>query len=248
MKRSSIRFFSVTCCLLLSMSINAQTKLFKDSSAAGKFVLKVSKVFKNFSSNQTYLYGGIGFNKQNVNEAAYNSSFNYRLADVNNNVFKPGYYAGFRFDGLYKLKHKYSFTVGLNKVASGVKYTNSKRMDPIIGEFANFKSDNQFVTLHVAAHYKHLLPFADSIKHKFYLVAGPSLDFRLSKQSIDNKVNNNYHKIFLGANVGVEFDNNSYYTLFLHYSHNINSLTATPIKTSLNTFNVGVVLKAKDLF
>ena len=248
MKRSSIRIFSVTCCLLLCMSINAQIKLFKDSSIANKMVLKVSKVFKNFSGNQTYLYGGIGFNKQNVKEAGFASSFNYRLADITDNVYKPGYDAGFRFDGFYKLKHKYSLALGFNKIASGVKYLNAKTMDPVIGEFTNFKADNQLVTFHVAAHYKHLLPIADSAKYKFYVVGGPSLDFRISKQSIDNQVNGNYRSVYVGANLGVEFDNNSYYTLYLHYNRNLNSLTKSPIKTSLNSFNFGVLLKLKDLF
>ena len=248
MKRSSIQLITLTTCLLIGISVNAQGKLFKDSSIANKIAQKFSKTFKNFSGNQTYLYGGIGFNKQNVNEEAFASAFNYRLADVTDNVYKPGYHAGIRFDGYYKLKHKYSFAVGINKIASGVRYLNAKRMDPVIGEFTNFKADNQIVTFHIAAHYKHLLPIADSAKYKFYLVGGPSIDFRISKQSIDNQVNDNYRSVYLGANLGVEFDNNSYYTLYLHYNRNLNSLTKSPIKTNINTFNFGVLLKLKDLF
>lgn len=240
--------FTSVICLLFSTQVAAQTKFFKDSSVASKVFLKVTKALKHFSGNQTYLYGGIGFNKQYINEAGYTSAFNYRLADVNNNVFKPGYHAGFRFDGNYKIKHKYSFAVGFNKIASGVRYLNNKRMDPFIGEFVNFKADNQLVTFNITSHYKHLLPIADSAKYKFYLVGGPSIDFRLSKQSLDNQVNNNYRSVYLGANLGVEFDNNSYYTLYLHYNRNLNSLTASPIKTSINSFNFGVLLKAKDLF
>lgn len=248
MKRSSIQLITLTTCLLIGISVNAQGKLFKDSSIANKIAQKFSKTFKSFSGNQTYLYGGIGFNKQNVNEEAFTSAFNYRLADVTDNVYKPGYHAGVRFDGYFKLKHKYSFAVGINKIASGVRYLNAKRMDPVIGEFTNFKADNQLVTFHVAAHYKHLLPIADSAKYKFYLVGGPSIDFRISKQSIDNQVNDNYRSVYLGANLGVEFDNNSYYTLYLHYNRNLNSLTKAPIKTNINTFNFGVLLKLKDLF
>jgi hypothetical protein len=248
MKQTTTRFFTFIICLLFSISVSAQSKLFKDSSIANKIILKVSKSLKHFSGNQTYLYGGIGFNKQIVNEARFISSYNYRLTDVTDNVYKPGYHAGFRFDGFYKLKHKYSFTVGFNKMSSGARYLNSKSMDPFIGEFTNFKADKQLVTLHLAAHYKHLLPIADSTKYKFYLVGGPSIDFRVSKESIDNQVNDNYRTIYLGANLGVEFDNNSYYTLYLHYNRNINSLTKSPIKTSINTFNFGVLLKVKDLF
>jgi hypothetical protein len=248
MKRSSIQLITLTTCLLIGISVNAQGKLFKDSSIANKIAQKFSKTFKSFSGNQTYLYGGIGFNKQNVNEEAFTSAFNYRLADVTDNVYKPGYHAGVRFDGYYKLKHKYSFAVGINKIASGVRYLNAKRMDPVIGEFTNFKADNQIVTFHVAAHYKHLLPIADSAKYKFYLVGGPSIDFRMSKQSVDNQVNDNYRSVYLGANLGVEFDNNSYYTLYMHYNRNLNSLTKSPIKTNINSFNFGVLLKLKDLF
>lgn len=248
MKRSFFLISANFLCLFFSIHTSAQTKLFKDSYIANKVLLKVSKVYKQFSGNQTYLYGGIGFNKQNVNEAGYASAFNYRLADVNNNVFKPGYHAGFRFDGNYKLKHKYSLAVGFNKIASGVRYLNAKRMDPFIGEFANFKADNRLVTFHVAAHYKHLLPIADSDKYKFYLVGGPSLNFRMSKQSVDNQVNENYRRVYIGANLGMEFDNNAYYTLYLHYNRNLNSLTKSPIKTNINAFNFGVLLKAKDLF
>ena len=138
--------------------------------------------------------------------------------------------------------------MGFNKIASGLRYLNSKRMDPVVGEFVNFKADNQLVTFHVSAHYKHLLPIADSSKYKFYVVGGPSVDFRISKQSIDNQVNDNYRSLYLGANLGVEFDNNSYYTLYLHYNRNINSLTKSPIKTNIIAFNFGVLLKLKDLF
>jgi hypothetical protein len=248
MKSKSIQLLTLSFFFFIGIGVNAQTKSFKDSSVANKIVLKVSKAFKDFSGNQTYLYGGIGFNKQNVNEEAFTSAFNYRLADVTDNVYKPGYHAGVRFDGFYKVKHKYSLAVGFNKIACGVRYLNSKRMDPVVGEFANFKADNQLVTFHVAAHYKHLLPIADSSKYKFYVVGGPSVDFRISKQSIDNQVNNNYRSVYLGANLGVEFDNNSYYTLYLHYNRNINSLTKSPIRTNINSFNFGVLLKLKDLF
>lgn len=248
MKQLKTHSFYFIICLLLNINVSAQSKLFKDSSVANKIILKVSKSFKHFSANQTYLYGGIGFNKQIVNEAGFTSPFNYRLADVTDNVYKPGYHAGFRFDGLFKVKHKYSLAVGFNKIASGARYLNAKQIEPVIGEFANFKADNQLVTFHIASHYKHLLPIADSTKYKFYLVGGPSVDFRISKQSIDNQVNNNYRTVYVGANLGVEFDNNSYYTLYLHYNRNINSLTKSPIKTNLNSFNFGVLLKVKDIF
>ena len=51
-----------------------------------------------------------------------------------------------------------------------------------------------------------------------------------------------------GYNVGVEFDNNSYYTLFMHYNHNINSLTKSPVQANMSSLNLGVFVRAKDLF
>ena len=268
MKRSIIQLFTLVILFAMSIQVDAQIKVAEDSAKSNKSKIQlfrnfsftafkkaknstsksIHKALKDFSGNQTYLYGGIGFNKQNVNETGFTSPFNYRLVDINDNSYKAGFNAGFRFDGLYKQKHKYSITVGLNKIASGVKYINAKRLDPFIGEFVNYKADNQLVTFHFAANYKYLLPIADSIKYKFYLVGGPSIDYRLSKQTLDNQVNDNYRNVYLGASLGVEFDNNSYYTLYLHYNRNLNSLTKSPIKSNLNTFNFGVLLKLKDLF
>ena len=55
MKRSSIQLITLTTFLLIGISVNAQGKLFKDSSIANKIAQKFSKAFKEFSGNQTYL-------------------------------------------------------------------------------------------------------------------------------------------------------------------------------------------------
>ena len=39
-----------------------------------------------------------------------------------------------------------------------------------------------------------------------------------------------------------------YYTLFLHYHHSLTSITQSPIVTKFNAFELGIMLKAKDLF
>ena len=206
------------------------------------------KVFVDFTDNNTYLLAGMGFSKQTVSTGNYASSFNYNLLDFNTNSFKPGYYAGFRVDGKYKQKHLYSFAVNLNKIATGTNYKDKQSLAPFIGSFSHFKADDQFFNLSIAAHYKKLLVLGDTAKYKFYVVAGPSLDTRLSAQSADNLVNNNYQRFLLRGDIGVEFDNNGYYTLFAHYKQGISSFTKAPIKTNINSVEVGMMIKASDLF
>lgn len=236
--------------LLISTTASSQktkkTDFFKKLTDSTSKVLK--KAFVNFSNNKTYLYAGIGFNRQSINEAGYTSSFNYRLTDINNNVYKPGYYIGVRFDGNYKKNNKYAFMLGFTKINSGLFYKNAKTLNPFVGDFSNFKADNQLFNFSIKANYKKLLPVLDTTKYKFYFVVGPSVDVRFNKQSLDNQINNNYKRIVLGYNVGVEFDNNSYYTLFMHYNHNINSLTKSPVQANMSSINLGVFIRAKDLF
>jgi hypothetical protein len=236
--------------LLISTSVSAQktkkTEFFKKLSDSTAKVFK--KTFVNFTNNKTSLYAGIGFNRQSINEADYSSSFNYRLSEINNKVYKPGYHLGVRIDGDYKKTNKYAFMLGFTKINSGLFYKNSKTLNPIVGDFSNFKADNQFLNLSIKANYKKLLPVLDTTKYKFYFVVGPSVDVRLNKQSIDNQINNNYRRFVFGYNVGVEFDNNSYYTLFMHYNHNFNSLTKSPVQANMSSLNLGVFVRAKDLF
>jgi len=117
-----------------------------------------------------------------------------------------------------------------------------------LGSFSNFKADDQFFTLSMAAHYKKMLVFGDTLRRKFYVIGGPSLDTRLSGQSADNLVNNNYNRFILRADIGLEFDNQSYYTLFMHYRQGLNSFTKSPIRTTLNSVQFGIMIKASDLF
>ena len=206
------------------------------------------KVFVNFTDNSTYLQAGMSFSKQTVSTGNYASNFNYNLLDFNTNSYKPGYYAGFRVDGRYKEKHQYSFSVNLSKISAGINYKDKQSLSPFIGSFSNFKADDKFVNLSIAAHYKKLIVLGDTAKYKFYVVGGPSLDMRLSEQSTDNLVNNNYQRFLLRGDIGLEFDNNGYYTLFAHYKQGISSFTKAPIKTNLNSVEVGMMIKASDLF
>ena len=204
--------------------------------------------FVNFTDNNTYLLAGIGLSKQTITAGGYSSSFNYNLSDINSNAFKPGYFAGFRVDGKYKEKHNYSFGMVLNNLVTGNNYKDSKSLAPFLGSFSNFKADERFLNLSIAAHYKNLLAISDTSKFKFYFVLGPSLDTRLSKQSADNLVNNNYARFLLRGDVGFEFENKNFYTLFLHYKQGLSSFTKSPIKTNVNSFELGMMIKASDLF
>jgi hypothetical protein len=207
-----------------------------------------NKTFINFTDNSTYLQAGMGFSKQTISAGSYNSNFNYNLSDFNSNVFKPGYYAGFRVDGKYKEKHNYSFGMVLNNLVTGNHYKDSKTLSPFIGSFSNFKADDRFLNLSIAAHYKKLLTITDTSKYVFSLVIGPSLDTRLSEQSADNLVNNNYSRFLLRADVGVEFENKNFYTLFLHYKKGVTSFTKSPIGSNINSLEIGMMIKASDLF
>lgn len=241
-------------CLFYSSVAQTPTLPAPTQKKQDKFLLKQSiaqtwdKVFVNFTDNKVYLLAGMSFSKQTVKTGNYASSFNYNLGDYNKNVFKPGYYAGFRVDGKYKKMHNYSFAASLNKLTTGTKYKQTGELPLFIGQFSNFKADDQFFNLSLAAHYKKLITLGDTAKFKFYLVAGPSLDTRLSAQSADNLVNNNYQRFLLRGDLGVEFDNNGYYTLFLHYKQGISSFTKAPIKTNVNSVELGVVIRASDLF
>lgn len=222
---------------------------FRDKVQAFKSNVKqeFSKVFTDFKGNNIYLFSGIGLSKQYINAGSYNSSFNYDLAN-NRSSFKPGYFAGFRVDGIFKEKHLYSFAVGLNRISTGNDYANSLSLQPFIGNFSRFKADDQFLNLSIAAHYKKLLPYQPNERSKFFVVAGPAIDTRLSGQSADNLVNNNYHRFLLRADIGIEYENKSFYTLFMHYRQGVTSFTKSPVSTHLNSLEIGLMIKASDLF
>jgi hypothetical protein len=190
----------------------------------------------------------MNFSNQGITAAGLNSSFNYNISDNTAGGYKPGYFAGFRVDGLYKDKRNYSFQVSLNKIATANNYKDAKSLPPFLGSFSNFKADDQFLNLSMAIHYKKLLAISDTSKYQFYFVLGPSLDTRISGQSADNLVNNNYARFLLRGDVGFEFENKNFYTLFLHYKQGLTSFTKSPIKTNVNSFELGMMIKASDLF
>lgn len=265
----NLRFVTFAFILIFTATqLNAQSKMEgKDSSRSklskasfyitgkigpslSKFKVHVAKSFKKaglgFAHSDLYLLGGMNFSKQHIRSGAFNSPFVYAVDQKN--VFKPGFMGGMRLDGKYQSKYPFALALTFNKHATGTNYKETKSLAPFIGEFSNFKAEGQLFTMSIAAMYKQILPLKDTSKHKFYFLAGPSLDMRLSGQSLDNQVRNNYRNLFLRAQFGLEFNNNDYYTLFFHYKQGLHSITKSPINTTLNNFEMGMMIKASDLF
>jgi len=206
-----------------------------------------AKAFKDFVGNDLYLLGTLDLSKQNINDNGITNPLNYLYNSVNSNSFKPGYSAGFRIDGVYKEKLSYSLIFGVNRITTGNNYLNKYNTAPFIEDFTHFKADNKFTTLSIAAHFKKLLPISDRKKYKFYAVAGPSFDYKISKIGNDNLVDGSSNRALINADLGAEFNNNGYYILFAHYKLGTN-LFNSAVPVQLNRFEIGMTIKAKDLF
>jgi len=207
----------------------------------------LSRPFVNFVGNELYLMSSLDLSKQNINDNGISSPFNYIYNSVNSNTFKAGYSAGFRVDGIYKQKHSYSLIFALNRITTGNKYLNKYSAAPFLEDFTHFKADNQFTTINVAMHYRKLLPINDMNKFKFYAIAGPSLDFKISNTSNDNLVAGSGKRALINADFGAEFDNNGYYIIFIHYKLGEN-IKYSSAQVVLNRFEIGMTIKASDLF
>ena len=141
---NNLKHLLVFCCLLGVLQVQAQQSPilkkqslksidsavllnpFRDKVQAFKKSIKkeFNQVFIDFKDNNVYLLAGIGFSKQYITTGSYNSNFNYDLVN-NKSASKPGYYGGFRVDGIYKEKHLYSFRFSLDKISSGTDYSSS---------------------------------------------------------------------------------------------------------------------------
>ena len=218
---------------------------FKDRVEA--FKKSIAKKFINFQGNDLSLFGALSLNQQSVNDKAVTAPINYLYDDLNSNSFKPGYTGGFRIDGIYNEKHRYSLSLAINRVIAGSKYTNKYSLNPFIEDFTHYKADDQFTTLSIAAHYKKLLPINDMRKYKFYAVAGPSVDYKISTISKDHLINGADNRAFINADLGAEFDNKGYYVLYAHYKLGTNLFSST-VPVQMNRFEIGMSIKAKDLF
>jgi len=206
-----------------------------------------AKTFVNFVGNELSLFGSLDLSKQQVNDNGITVPVNYVYNTVNSNTFNPGYSGGFRIDGIYKEKHRYSLSFALNRIAAGNQYKNKYSLSPFIDDFTHFKADNNFTTINITAHYKKLLPVNAMNKYKFYAVFGPSFDYKISSISSENLVNGAGNRAIINGDLGAEFDNKGYYVLYAHYKLGANLFQST-VPVQLNRFEIGMSIKAKDLF
>jgi len=212
-----------------------------------KIKKSLAKTFIDFVGNDISLFGSLDFTKQNINDNRITAPVNYLYNSVNSNTFKPGFTGGFRIDGIYKEKHRYTFSLAMNRISSGTHYKNKYTQSPFLDEFTHFKADNVFTTLSLAARYKKLLPINYMKQHKFYAVLGPSIDYRISATSNDHLLDGAANRLIVNADIGTEFDNNGYYVLFAHYKWG-NNLLRSMAPIQLNRFEIGISFKVKDIF
>ena len=258
-----IRLFSIKFLplfLLTSLvvsSVNAQTLTKKQQDSLyllnpgqeriRKIKKSLAKTFVNFVGNEVSLYGALALSKQRINDNGITAPINYLYNDLNTNTYNPGFNGGFRIDGIYKEKHRYTFSFGVNRISAGSYYKNVHNLSPFIDDFTHFKADNNFTTLSLTAHYKKLLPVNAMNKYKFYAVFGPSFDYKISRISNEQLINGAGNRAFLNADLGAEFDNKGYYILYAHYKLG-KYLTNSTVPIQLNRFEIGMSIKTKDLF
>ena len=205
------------------------------------------KVFKNYTGNEFSLFAGMNYATQNVKANGYSSNYIYNLTNNKDAKYNPGFMGGFRVDGKYKENTDYGFAVSLNRMVTGVNYQETKSFAPLVGTYSNFKPDTKLLLLNITPLYKKLVPIKDTSNYKLYAVGGPSIDFLFSSPSADNKATDAYRKVFLSAKVGLEFNNQTFYTLFIHYKHGLQSITKSPITNNFNSFELGMFIRASDL-
>jgi hypothetical protein len=206
--------------------------------AKGKSVTKKGKT-------ELSLFGSMNLSNQQIDDKNINGSFNYIYDEVNSNTYKSGYSGGFRIDRITKKNRQVGLVLAINRVIAGNYYINKHTVAPFIDDFTHYKADNQFTTVSLGTHLKPLL--AKGNKHKLYLVVGPSFDYRISNFSSNSLVNNVGRSAFVNGDIGAEFDNNGYYVLFTHYKYGQEILN-TNIPVRLSRIEVGISIKAKDLF
>lgn len=250
-------FFLFLLAFLVFYTVNAQTLSKEQQDSLYLFnpgkerILKIkkslTKTFINFTDNHISLIGSLVLSKQSINDNGVTAPINYLYNNLNTNNYDPGFNGGFRIDGIYNEKHRYTFSIGVNRITAGSNYKNMHNLSPFIEDFTHFKADNKFTTISLTAHYKKLLPVNAMNKYKFYAVFGPSFDYKISKISNEQLINGAGNRAFLNADLGAEFDNKGYYILYAHYKLG-KYLTSSTVPTQLNRFEIGMSIKTKDLF
>lgn len=205
------------------------------------------EAIKTKSSGYFSLFANLSLSKQVINDKGVVSQFNYAFDDVNDNTFKPGYTFGGRYDGTIRGTNFYSLSLSANRIVSGSMYKNKYTLPPVIGDFTHYKADTRMTTINLTAHFRKLLPISDVSKYKFFLVLGPSVDYRISGFGIDHVVYGRGKRILVNGDLGLEFDNKGYYVLFAHYRFG-SSLSKPVVPINLNRFELGMSIKTRDLF
>ena len=102
---------------------------------AEAFKKSLSKSFVHFIGEGLALYGSMSFNQQNINDKGIIAPINYVYDAVNSRILKPAYTGVFRVYGIYKEKHRYTFTgslIGNSNIANKLTAT-SLLMFAIVG-------------------------------------------------------------------------------------------------------------------
>jgi hypothetical protein len=135
----------------------------------------------------------------------------------------------------------------MNQINAGAYYREKFTLSPFIEEFTHFKADKKFTTINIAAHYKHFIPLRRIKNHKFYAIAGPSVDYRISTISQESLVNGATKRAFIGADFGAEIERDSRYLFFAQYKLSTN-FSQTTVQVKLNRFEIGMCINTKHLF
>lgn len=202
----------------------------------------------NLLRDHVSLIAGMNLSNQDIQINNYTSRLNYSTEKNQNNTYQPGFFIGLRMDGNNDLDNGYDITLSLQKYKTGTNYIDPSHLNPFLGSYTNFKADNNIFIMNISGHYKRLLNNYSYSKSSLYCIVGPSMDIRLSNQSLDNQIQDNYKKIGFYADLGIEFNNQSFYTVFIHYKHPLGSFTNNSINTQLSVFELGTALKLNDIF
>ena len=242
-----LKIFSIFI-LFFQTSVYSQTNDSKKKATAPKVPpVAVNPVPKKDKRGKTELslFGSMSLSNQQIDDKTIDGSFNYNFDELNSNSYKSGYTGGLSIDRTTKKNRHLGIVLSLNRIITGNYYLNKYPASPFVGNFTHYKADNQITTVSIAAHFKPML--ASGNKHKLYLVFGPSFDYRISNFTSNSLVNNVGMSAFVNGDIGAEFDNNGYYILFTHYKYGKEILNPD-IPIMLSRFEVGISIKAKDLF
>lgn len=254
----SLQLYILITCLFIFVNSSISQQIVQNQFDSSGLALKVkkSKAAKDTSLLEKllksqdldfYLLGSMSLSKQSLNEKGVTTPFNYLYDEVNNNVYKAGFSVGIRLDGKLKKNNGYSVTMGVNEINAGSYYQNKFTLSPFIEEFTHYKADNKFITINIAAHFKHFIPLYGVKKYKFYAVAGPSFDYRISKINQESLVNGVTKRALIGADFGAELERVSRYLFFAHYKLGSNFSQST-VPVTLYRFEIGLCINTKHLF